>query len=310
MSYNAGQYIVEDQEAQEAAGAGVTVEVSEPSEARFCVTTINNVYWLRYVGSSMNVEELVTIIAGTSVKRLTFTDTSISNLEDLLPLRLQLEVLDLVECVGVSRIDALSNFGLISLTLDRCDEIHDISPIATLHVLTRLVLRGLNEIESVRILSAVPSLVYLELSHMEQLSDISGLSKLVNLCYLTLEGCQKVKTIRSIEHLKHLYDLNLANCREVKDVNAIAMLPNLTRLNVRDAGIRDLTCLECLPALKYLDFRGTFTAFSNVKDYKDYGRFGETFSLYSAYQDCNASAPPPPYPGPSDDKGKGGKEKH
>lgn len=302
MSYYAGQFIVSDDEAQACSGAGVTVEISGPSEMQFCADNIQNLYWVRYNGSAMYVDDVVRIISASPVRRITFRETSISNLEDLAPLRLQLEVLDLIRCEGINTLEPLRQFRLISLDITGCDEITDLAPVATLQVLIRLVLAGISEIESISAIAAVPSLVYLDLSNMKRLQDIRGISKLVNLCYLSLENCTKIKSLASLERLAQLYDVDVSGCRSLESANELASLPNLARLNMKSSGVRDVTWVETMSSLQRVEARGTCTAGSTVKQFEAYETFGETFSLYSAAE--LGEAVPPPYSCAGADKRK------
>jgi len=97
--------------------------------------------------------------------------------------------------------------SLTSLDLSSCQQVRDLSPLASLTSLTSLNLR-----------------------ECEQISDLSPLASLTSLTSLDLSSCQQVRDLSPLASLTSLTSLDLSRCWQVRDLSPLAKLSNLQSL--------------------------------------------------------------------------------
>jgi len=109
--------------------------------------------------------------------------------------------------------------NLSSLTLTRCPEITDISPIGDLHHIKRLNLAGSGSLHIYDFtpLSSLKKLTYLDLSYMQFLYDLDFLAPLLQIEELHLNFCSHLIDIKAVEHLVHMKTLHIKECPHVEE---------------------------------------------------------------------------------------------
>ncbi len=108
-----------------------------------------------------------------------------------------------------------------------CENIIDISPLASLSNLNWLNLSGCWEIEDFSPLSSLTNLEILYLPDSSYIDDIHFLSSLTNLKALSLSGCENLEDISSLSTLTNLTMLELRGCDNIKDYSPLCYLSNL-----------------------------------------------------------------------------------
>jgi hypothetical protein len=120
---------------------------------------------------------------------------------------------------------------LTTLRISGCENLKDVSSIASLHSLEHLSLVGCDAMEHVP-LTGLTRLEYLDLNGNDGLTtvDVSGLQKLT---LLDLNGSDKLEAVVGLADLIALKDLNVEECERLAiAVAAIKKLDRLEQLNV------------------------------------------------------------------------------
>jgi hypothetical protein len=140
---------------------------------------------------------------------------------------------------------------LTSLDLSWCDQLSDISSLASMSSLTTLGLHGCSQLSNIS-LANMSSLVDLDLNGCSQLSDIS-LTNMSSLTTLNLSYCIQLSNI-SLTNMSSLTTLNLSYCIQLSDLSPLANLNSLTTLNLSGCNqLSDLSPLANLNGLTSLN---------------------------------------------------------
>jgi hypothetical protein len=107
----------------------------------------------------------------------------------------------------------------LSLNLENCDGVHDISVLSNIHSL------NLNSCRNLTTMSAPGKIHKLDLSNCNSITDVSALSGLHS---LDLSGCQGITDVSA---LNNVHSLGLVGCNTVCDISALI---NVHILDIRE----------------------------------------------------------------------------
>jgi len=160
--------------------------------------------------------------------------------------------LSLSKCGQVSDLSPLASLtNLTDLSLSECGQVSDLSPLASLTHLTNLSLLGIEQVSDLNPLASLTNLTDLSLSECGQVSDLSPLASLTHLTNLSLLGIEQVSDLSPLASLTNLTSLHVPECEQVSDLSPLAGLINLTTLDLTEcASIKDLSPLENLQSLE------------------------------------------------------------
>jgi Leucine-rich repeat (LRR) protein len=146
---------------------------------------------------------------------------------------------------------------LTSLNLSDCENISDLSPLASLTQLTSLNLARCTRISDLSPLARLTQLTSLDLTRCTRISDLSPLARLTQLTSLDLTRCMQISDLSPLARLTQLTSLDLTRCMQISDLSPLARLTQLTSLSLSGLGLIDnLSPLESLAQLNILDLSG------------------------------------------------------
>ena len=137
------------------------------------------------------------------------------------------------------------------------NSIKDLSPLAGLTNLTRLVLNQ-NNITDLSPLAGLTNLIWLDVGG-NNVSNISPVSGLINLTGLWFWH-NNIEDISPVANLTHLTKLNLNN-NNISNISAVAGLVNLTDLSLNNNSVSNLSSLSGLTSLRRVRLAG-----NNISD--------------------------------------------
>jgi len=155
-------------------------------------------------------------------------------------------------------VDGIQYFtNLTELDLAGCEQISDLSPLASLTQLKRLDLAGCKQISNLGPLASLTQLTELDLVDCEQVSDLGPLASLTQLIELDLTGCKQINDLSPLASLTQLAKLYLVFCEQVGDLSPLASLTQLAELDLAGCKqISNLGPLASLTQLKWLSLAG------------------------------------------------------
>ena len=173
--------------------------------------------------------------------------------------------LDNLDLSGQSLTDAdLTSLGqmrsLKNLTLDGSGGIPDLTPLADLDTLERLVIEE-GELQDLSPLSGLTQLRVLKLLTKVTAEDLTGLKNLTNLQELRLDS-YGIQSLRGLENMVHLQSLEIRGdlgCPFVQDLSPLSGLTELKALTISVNGQRydtDFASLSGLTQMECLDVPG------------------------------------------------------
>jgi Leucine-rich repeat (LRR) protein len=164
-----------------------------------------------------------------------------------------------------------------NLYLNKCRNITDISPLASLSRLSVLSMDWCSKLENISPLTNLKGLKQLNLHKCESLVDLTPLTKIASLRVLHLPPTTTdEKLAQVLTHLPQLEKLVLKDCHQVTDISPVAGLANLNHLEMNYAPeLVDITHLAGLTRLKVLDLKNT-----RVQDLKALAKLSSLEWLY------------------------------
>ena len=169
-----------------------------------------------------------------------------------------LKILSLTERNCISRFELLQdNFLIVKFITP---EIIDLSPIESLHQITKLEVLYSNYLKNINTLNKVNNMQFICLSHCTELSNLNPLKNLDILKELELSNCDKIKNTETLFEIKQLEILNIIECYGISTINikndnfsikslTISGCKNLSRINQ----INKLKSLHQLQIESYLN---------------------------------------------------------
>ena len=120
------------------------------------------------------------------------------------------------------------------LSLSKCGQVSDLSPLASLTNLTDLSLSECGQVSDLSPLASLTHLTNLSLLGIEQVSDLSPLASLTNLTSLHVPECEQVSDLSPLAGLINLTTLDLTECASIKDLSPLENLQSLEKIVLSD----------------------------------------------------------------------------
>lgn len=139
--------------------------------------------------------------------------------------------------------------SLKNLHLSHCQQINDVSFLASLTKLTNLSLDNCRQITNVSFLASIPRLTSLSLAGCEQINDVSFLTNCPGLTSLDLSFCSQIHDFNSLASIPRLTSLELSSCLKIRDFSFLTRCPGLTSLTI------DFTALSIFGPYFGFDFQ-------------------------------------------------------
>lgn len=192
-----------------------------------------------------------------SLKHLKSFSTFGENLTNISALRaLNLEKLSLKKCLQLTDLSPLVALtSLKKLEISRCES-ENIDSLASLTNLRKLVFTS-SPVKDISPLSRLTNLENLELNYNKNVQNIEAFGVLINLKILRMRGLSKVADSAPLRNLKSLKLLNMMECSNIQDFSFLSDLKKLRELYLDHCKISDLTPISSLKKLRYLSFKRT-----------------------------------------------------
>ena len=204
------------------------------------------------------IKELV--IASDAIKVLTNDD--LEKLAKLGFIHEKNEVINLGICNQITDLSPLASCtALTNLKLPGCTRITNLSPLASCTALTSLDLRHCHQITN-QILSTLPvslKLTSLNLSWCRQITNLSPIANCTALTNLYLSDSTQITDLSPLTNCTALTSLDLRHCHQITDLRPLVSCTELKNLNLHRCNqITDLSPLTNCTALTNLYLNGCF----------------------------------------------------
>ena len=142
---------------------------------------------------------------------------------------------------------------------------------------------GGTQIKDLTPLSSLHNLTRLQLANCDRLENLNPLSELVNLKELNLIGCHRLKSLQPIRNLKKLESLELSVMQnEGHGMDLINQLPSLNRLRLQRCMLKRIDFLDSRCTIRHL-------MICNSNSLMDLSGLNKLSKLRTLYLDqCNA----------------------
>jgi len=166
--------------------------------------------------------------------------------------------LNLSFCDQLSDLTPLASLtALQTLRLSRCRQLSELTPLASLSALQTLDLSSCGQLSNLTPLASLSALQTLNLSGFGQLSELTPLASLSALQTLYLRFCHQLSDLTPLASLSALQTLDLSGCGQLNELTPLAPLTALRTLRLSDCGqLSDLAPLTKLDTLRELVVMG------------------------------------------------------
>lgn len=159
-----------------------------------------------------------------------------------------------LQCMKIKNISVLGHLTYLTfLVVEECPECYDMSPLAKLTNLTKLILvaERVNDLDFIKNMTNLEDLIF----SIKQASDINIFRHLYNLTMLTL-WAGRARDISVVGYLTNLEELTVLS-EVISDISALRLLTNLKTLSLACCHMTDISALKHLPYLKSLNIQMT-----------------------------------------------------
>ena len=189
----------------------------------------------------------------TNLKKITISDSGITNFSSLNFLPADLEELDVSNTSTIKSISGIERFKKLKLLNITDTSVSDLSPITSLKdTITDLEANTKNGINSIDPLSQLTKLNYLLFRSSNNISSIEKLKNLTGLKTLVITGGNEISDISPVNSMPSLSALAFYGFSKLSDIKPISKNTSLKCFSLISSNVSDIDVLKSLPKIRKL----------------------------------------------------------